>query len=265
MNLTQWLQKHDRTPEEESLWDEELPDTEELTEDWATSVTPAYADVLEAEPVYDDKPGTLANTIAAGIMLTQWLFDRNKGQLLKPKTREPLAQVEADLVLSDRVADSKQRLGNVAKRYERTQNIAQWEKQATEEIRRIHSEAYLLGRGGINAIDERDLEILNTLLKEQAKFLQQFKAQLATGNLSELQAYNRLRSYAQSANMTYWEGKERAIASSNYKQERWVLGDAEHCDGCVEQSGLGFVRVGTLPAIGSQECVFNCKCRKEYR
>jgi hypothetical protein len=251
--------------EEESTrtdWDDTFPTEEELTDDWQESVTPAYASLLEAEPVDDEDDETLSNALAAGILLAIWLYSRDTGRYLKPETREPLSDRELDLILSDRISDTKKRLDKISKQYQKDTNADRWEDDALEVVRRSHIEAYVLGRGGLNAIADDDIERLRQLLNEQGQFLKTFKGEL--DDLTPLRIENRLRMYAQSALSSYHAGKDAAMKASGYQFEAWRLSNAEHCKGCIKQMSRGKVAIGGLPAIGSQDCLWNCKCSKTY-
>jgi hypothetical protein len=47
--------------------------------------------------------------------------------------------------------------------------------------------------------------------------------------------------------------------------ERLVLGEANHCQECPEDAGLGWVAIGELKPIGSRQCLVGCRCHLEYR
>lgn len=60
-----------------------------------------------------------------------------------------------------------------------------------------------------------------------------------------------------SALFEFW----RWLARSEGKQyEENVLGDAEHCGGCVEETAKGKVPIGTLVPVGQRTCLSNCRC-----
>lgn len=76
----------------------------------------------------------------------------------------------------------------------------------------------------------------------------------------------RSRMYADPLYSTGEEVFRRKMARDGFDEELWVLGPAEkHCAGCPAQASRGYVRMGTLPAIGSQPCSFGCRCWKSYR
>lgn len=102
-----------------------------------------------------------------------------------------------------------------------------------EALRDTYSAAYMAGRGGRNAMTPSDWGKLGAMLKEQYKFLNDFAAEVAAGQLSEQQIAARAALYFNSATQATERGRSAA-------------------------RGL------TLPAYpgdGSTECRSNCKCR----
>jgi hypothetical protein len=81
---------------------------------------------------------------------------------------------------------------------------------------------------------------------------------------------NQFIARAESYGATVW-GDAQEIARASYAregvfdEERLVLGDAEHCQGCIDDNARGFVPIGTLAPIGSRECRQNCRCHFSYR
>lgn len=47
--------------------------------------------------------------------------------------------------------------------------------------------------------------------------------------------------------------------------ERLVLGEADHCQECPADAGLGWVGIGELKPIGDRRCLVNCRCHMEWR
>lgn len=150
---------------------------------------------------------------------------------------------------------------------------AEWNRRMRAELKGEYIRQYLLGRGGIEQMKPRDWGSIGGMLREQYAFLDNFTTEL--GGLSEGQIkmrmagrHERAAMYANSAREAY----ERAFGRSNVDrgatEERWVLGNAEHCDDCVALAAMGWVPIGTIgqyPGGGGTRCLTNCKCRKEYR
>ncbi|HCB13617.1 MAG TPA: hypothetical protein DEP36_08655, partial [Gammaproteobacteria bacterium] len=79
----------------------------------------------------------------------------------------------------------------------------------------------------------------------------------------------RARLYVNASGAAYEYGKLAAvIASGNFTEEFWQLGDAEHCADCESLNSQGWVKIGTLgtvPRAGATECLVNCQCEIRYR
>jgi hypothetical protein len=67
---------------------------------------------------------------------------------------------------------------------------------------------------------------------------------------------------------TYWafeEGRRESHLSTGWLWERRRLADAMHCIDCPVYAGMGWMSIGTLPAIGTRcKCQSNDKCYFEY-
>jgi hypothetical protein len=77
--------------------------------------------------------------------------------------------------------------------------------------------------------------------------------------------------YVNGVNGSYEDAQRAAAINAGYEYERNVLGRTEnHCKsgtrpGCVEQTRLGWVPIGTLTPIGGRTCLSSCKCQIVYR
>lgn len=82
---------------------------------------------------------------------------------------------------------------------------------------------------------------------------------------------NQFIARAESYGASVWPSVQEVARQSYYRndvfdQEHRVLGIAEHCEDCVTYSAMGWMPVGSLPAIGDQSaCRQNCYCYFEYR
>jgi len=129
--------------------------------------------------------------------------------------------------------------------------------------------SYLLGRGGLGSMADDDWTALGDGLVGQREFLDNFVKQLDSEDMAEGTIRNRAAMYILSAGAMYEYGRHRAkMASGNYSEEKWSLGDTEHCSGCTSLAALGWVELGSLPTVpraGATPCLSHCACRIEYR
>lgn len=132
------------------------------------------------------------------------------------------------------------------------------------EIKDEYIRQYVAGRGGVGSMAQSDWGKLGSMIKEQYKFADGFAAELS--GLSEAQIVNRAGMYIESANQAFEAGYRKAITTSgNFTEERWMLGDKQHCSGCIENASKGWVAIGELPPFGSTPCGVRCGCHIAYR
>lgn len=133
-----------------------------------------------------------------------------------------------------------------------------------QEIKDEYIRQYVAGRGGVGSMAQSDWGKLGSMLKEQYAYANTFAAELS--GLSEAQIVNRAGMYIESANQAFEAGYRKAITTSgNFTEERWMLGDKQHCSGCIENAGRGWVAIGELPPFGSTPCGVRCGCHIAYR
>lgn len=133
-----------------------------------------------------------------------------------------------------------------------------------QEIKDEYIRQYVAGRGGVGSMTQQDWGKVGSMIKEQYAYANNFATEL--GGLSEAQIVNRAGMYIEAANQAFEAGYRKAIATSgNFSEERWVLGDKQHCSGCIDNAAMGWVDIGQLPAFGSTPCGVRCGCHIEYR
>lgn len=142
---------------------------------------------------------------------------------------------------------------------------AQWQAAMVDEIKQLHASATMAAVGGEDQATLQYWREAKQRLADQLQRLNNFAAQLEDGSQPLTgQVINRARMYARAARATYENLRHELFQQNGYLWESWQLGDAEHCDGCIEQAGKGWVEIGNLPEIGSQDCLTNCQCSIEY-
>jgi hypothetical protein len=123
---------------------------------------------------------------------------------------------------------------------------------------------YLFGRGGEGEMGDDDWKELSRLLTEQDKFFDDFALELI--GMSDAELANRLGMYASSGQQAFWTATGMAMTEKGMKQERRVLGAAEHCVDCVAYEAEGWKPVGYFPPPGiGSICMYNCHCHMEFR
>jgi len=136
-----------------------------------------------------------------------------------------------------------------------------------DELKREYIRQYLLGIGGREQMGPRDWGSGGGMLKEQYKHLDGLIAEIKDGNLTEEQIRARVGMYVNSAREGYERAHERNAKALGMTEEKWELGEAEHCDDCVAYAAQGWQPIGTFPnpGDGSTQCLTNCKCHVIYQ
>lgn len=70
--------------------------------------------------------------------------------------------------------------------------------------------------------------------------------------------------YGQQSRVAFERAYNRDQSQRGYRYERNMLHATEHCAVCVEQTGRGWVPIGTLVPIGSRTCRSNDRCTLSY-
>ena len=143
-------------------------------------------------------------------------------------------------------------------------SLARWTASMRTAIANAHTIAYLAGvadrlrvRAGSAALNAKNLSAaerstLQRAIDHQRPFFDRFVAAIRGGELSPAQIAARAQLYADSARSSYWRGATGGANLPFYPCDGgtpclghcrcrwesrggvwiWVLGDAEHCDGC---------------------------------
>jgi len=144
-------------------------------------------------------------------------------------------------------------------------NVSTWEQKTAQSIRNLAIYQYSLGIGGIKQMDWRDHAEISGKVNLQYQYLRGFSRDIIQGNLSEAQILARVQMYYNKTRHFYEDGRLEGHARNGFLWERRVLAAFHSCDDCVRYSGVGWVKIRTLPNPGeSCQCRANCKCVKYY-
>ena len=145
--------------------------------------------------------------------------------------------------------------------------LAEWQSGMMEQIKISHSAAAAASRGGWAQMSQSDWGAVGRMIREQYGYLRNFANQVANGE-QQLNGTALVRAdlYAGAARGTFEEMRRRYERLMNgAEEEARVLGEADHCEDCLEFAALGWQPVGTLPAIGESVCITRCHCTFIYR
>lgn len=173
--------------------------------------------------------------------------------------------------IDQHVARSRNNLRNIASEMVQGRlSPQQFRERMAAELRTLHIGAAILGSGGILNLSELHIEMIESRLRQQMGFLDQFvrdtERRIAHGQALNNRDIARAGLYAGAGRVSFYQSQRQFIANSTDDEavERRVLGDAEHCVDCIEYASYDWQLVGTLPPIGDSRCGHNCACTFEY-
>ena len=145
--------------------------------------------------------------------------------------------------------------------------IPEWQMQMKEFIRVTHREAAIVAYGGVENMTQAAWGFEGSLVKKQYQYLDQFAADIAANPSAWMNGrlFVRMDLYRKAEWGTFEEMLRFQKRQEGWTEERRELGQADHCDGCVQQASLQWRPLGTLETIGSQQCSTNCHCVFHYR
>jgi hypothetical protein len=145
-------------------------------------------------------------------------------------------------------------------------NVLEWRAQMAAQVKTAHLVAAASAKGGWAQMSQSDFGRVGQQLRGQYERLDKFAWQVATGEQKpDGTMLRRAQMYGQAARATYHATEQREQEQRGYDQERNILEPAQHCDGCLAETGRGWVAIGELVPIGSRDCLVNCRCRVAYR
>lgn len=117
-------------------------------------------------------------------------------------------------------------------------NVSDWTLLMRDEIKDAYVQEYVLGRGGLDQMTQRDWGSIGGMLREQYRYLDNFAHQVADGEVSPGRIAQRAKMYAHSAREAYYRAHERA---------------------------LGMPPLPDRPGSGNTICMTNCQCDWDIR
>lgn len=199
-------------------------------------------------------------------MSPQFTFDQ-KSQRYRYKDSGKFVSAEAVRNLSEKYIDQlKTDIGTIAdKLAEGKINVTTWEETTARALKDLHLNQFLLGRGGLKQVSQRDYGIIGSELKKEYQYLRGFSQDILAGKMTREQFRDRVFKYVDSSYGTYELGRAESHREAGYNWERRTPNAAVSCDSCVVYAARGWQPLGTLPAIGDEcECKSRCRCHKEY-
>jgi len=178
----------------------------------------------------------------------------DRGRLVS-EARIRLAVDQVADAASDLLADLSNRLvrGSIS--------LASWQAEAMRVIKVSHVAAGVAAQGGKAQMMPADYGAIGRQIRDQYSYMRSFANAVADGSVPlDGRLVARAGMYGQHARVLYEGMRARDARSRGYIQERNVLHANESCPECSGLSRAGWVEIGTLPPIGSRQCLSRCRC-----
>lgn len=153
--------------------------------------------------------------------------------------------------------------------------VGAWQQAMRDQIKQTYIWQAELAAGGRAHMTQQYWGVVGGRIYGQYRYLDNFAAQLANGQLTEGQIRSRSTMYINSARQTYWAIRTREAKKRGYTEERWITkGDESVCSPCGEAGTTDWQPIGTFAEPGSGTVVIGetfcegltrCRCEKEYR
>jgi hypothetical protein len=177
-----------------------------------------------------------------------------------------VAQVKIkDIVDREYIRSQKAVLGAIGDRLISGElELADWETEVAQALKTLHINSYMLGKGGIERLTQRDYGTVGAKIKREYAYLRNFTQDVATGEMSIAQFQNRLKMYVDSAFATYQQARVISHRADGYEWYRNIRNASESCNECIAISAQGWGEVGSYAAIGARTCKSGDRCNWEF-
>lgn len=140
-------------------------------------------------------------------------------------------------------------------------NPVLWRTQMAQTLSSAHLTSASLAHGGWASLDGPTQAWTAARLRGELAYLGDFTTAIQLDLLTPAQIGARAAMYGDGVYVTYQERRRTDAGARGHDQERNLLGAADHCAGCTDATGQGWVPLGTLPAVGGRQCRSRCRCR----
>ena len=146
-------------------------------------------------------------------------------------------------------------------------SLADWQSGMMDQIRLAHVSAGASANGGWAQMSQSDWGATGRMIRDQNDYLRNFAGQIADGSQRlDGRALVRADMYGEAARGTFEQMRRRYEEINNgMDEEAAELGEADHCDDCLDRAAQGWQPIGTLPRIGDSVCTTRCHCTFKFR
>lgn len=182
--------------------------------------------------------------------------------------RVPRAQVRE--WIHQTAAPVKERLREITREFRQgpltNQRVADWELAMRQEVKSMHVAMAAIGYGGREQMGVRELGRTGARIRGEYGYLSSMVRDAEDGTVpldGRLDA--RAEMYGNAAYGTYEQSYRAMMLDAGAAEEFNVITSSNSCQGCLAAEAEGWVPVGTLPDIGSRNCLSNDVCHFKYR
>jgi hypothetical protein len=145
-------------------------------------------------------------------------------------------------------------------------SLASWQTEMMQNIKLSHTAATASSAGGWAQTTPAEWGRAGQLIRGQYEYLRNFAGQIADGSQAlDGRALVRADMYGQAPRGTFEEIYRFSMIDAGYDEGRRVLGQADHCEDCIDYAWMGWMPAEDVPEIGNSQCLTNCHCTIEYR
>jgi len=223
----------------------------------------------QQDPLQDDRDALGVLVFGAAAIALRYLWQpmaSKTGRYLDARTGRLLSPLRVRQEVDRYIGKSYGTVDTLANQLRNREiSIADWQAAMRTEIKALHLDTGMVAHGGRAQMTQADWERLSQQLRYQYGKLDGFANEIATGKWPLNGRLNsRAKLYSDAARGTYEQENRRNAATKGATEEQRVRNSKESCAGCIQYGGY-WAPIGTLPPIGSQDCVTKCLCAFIYR
>jgi hypothetical protein len=139
-------------------------------------------------------------------------------------------------------------------------SLKEWQLGIAQAIKTSYVNQWMIARGGLDKITNRDKGLLGNKLRVQYAYLSGFATSISNGELSEAQIRARVNQYFAGLNALNQDARRESHAIAGKRFEQSILQPGESCQSCIAESLKGVQPIGSLVPIGERTCKNGCNC-----
>lgn len=136
-----------------------------------------------------------------------------------------------------------------------TISLPEFQVTVKDTLRAGHTLVASIAGGGHEQMTPRDWAKVGANVRQQYEALNRMALRIEAGG-----GINRghIRLYAKAIRSTFTAFETNRQKEAGYTRATWHVTEGESCAGCIDAAGE--YAIEDVPAIGSHECLYNCRC-----